>query len=50
MYQGYGGSVDAGFWNAVTRLTSTVGTAVGSLAIFPGLDAMRQALPMFKPL
>ncbi|OOF39176.1 conjugal transfer protein TraG [Rodentibacter mrazii] len=48
MYQGYGGSVDAGFWNAVTRLTSTVGTAVGSLAIFPGLDAMRQALPMVQ--
>lgn len=40
--------MDAGFWNAVTRLTSTVGTAVGSLAIFPGLDAMRQALPMVQ--
>lgn len=48
IYQGYGGSVDAGFWNALTRLTSTVGTAVGSLAIFPGLDAMRQALPMVQ--
>ena len=48
MYQGYGGSVEFGFWNAITRLTSTVGTAVGSLAIFPGLDAMRQALPMVQ--
>ena len=46
--QGYGGSVEFGFWNAITRLTSTVGTAVGSLAIFPGLDAMRQALPMVQ--
>lgn len=48
IYQGYGGSVEGGFWNAVTRLTSTVGSAVGSLAIFPGLDAMRQALPMVQ--
>ncbi|WP_065236503.1 conjugal transfer protein TraG N-terminal domain-containing protein [Gallibacterium genomosp. 3] len=31
---------------AVRQLAATVGSAVGSLSIFPALDSMRQALPM----
>lgn len=51
-YPGYGGSTDIssemGFLDSVTRLASTAGMALGGFAAFPGLDAMRQALPMVQ--
>lgn len=45
-YMGYGGNLDTTFMNATARVGSLFGLSVGSLAAFPGLDAMRQALPM----
>ncbi|EFO1595765.1 TPA: conjugal transfer protein TraG N-terminal domain-containing protein [Escherichia coli] len=47
-YAGYGGNADLSLDNAVTRVFSTGGVALGSLAAFPALDAMRQALPMVQ--
>ncbi len=45
-YIGYGGNLDTTFMNATARVGSLFGLSVGSLAAFPGLDAMRQSLPM----
>ncbi|WP_127958543.1 conjugal transfer protein TraG N-terminal domain-containing protein [Serratia microhaemolytica] len=47
-YAGYGGNADFTTTNAITRVGSIAGTALGSLAAFPALDAMRQALPMVQ--
>lgn len=49
-YAGYGGNADFGFDNAVTRMASTGGLALGSLGAFPAFDAMRQALPMVQAI
>ena len=46
VYPGYGGNVDPTFMNAVNRTASLFGLSLASLAVYPGLDAMRQALPM----
>lgn len=46
VYPGYGGNLDQTFMNTIGRTASAVGTGLGSLAAFPALDAMRQALPM----
>lgn len=48
VYPGYGGNVDPTFMNAVNRTGSLFGLSVSSFAVFPGLDAMRQALPMVQ--
>ena len=45
-YIGYGGNLDTTFMNATARVGSLFGLSVGSLATFPGLDAMRHSLPM----
>ncbi|MGP0838105.1 conjugal transfer protein TraG N-terminal domain-containing protein, partial [Serratia sp. CY85251] len=47
-YAGYGGNADFTGENAVTRMASLGGTALGSLAAYPAFDAMRQALPMVQ--
>lgn len=46
VYTDYGGQVDMTAPNMVARGTGDVGMAVGSLAFFPAMDVMRQALPM----
>ncbi|MGX2956063.1 conjugal transfer protein TraG N-terminal domain-containing protein [Ursidibacter arcticus] len=46
VYPGYGGNLDVTFTNEANRLVASVGSVVGSIAIFPALDSMRQALPM----
>lgn len=46
VYTDYGGQVDETFFNGVNRLTSNVGLSVGSVGFFPGMDVVRQALPM----
>ncbi|MFJ5483629.1 conjugal transfer protein TraG N-terminal domain-containing protein [Pectobacterium actinidiae] len=50
VYTDYGGQVDKTAPNIVTRAASDVGLAVGSLAFFPAMDAVRQALPMVLSL
>lgn len=49
-YTDYGGQVDKTLPNVVTRAVSDVGLAVGATVAFPGMDAMRQALPMVLSL
>ncbi|MCY1360229.1 hypothetical protein D9M68_436530 [compost metagenome] len=49
-YTDYGGEVDKTLPNVVTRAVSDVGLAVGATVAFPGMDAMRQALPMVLSL
>ncbi|MDD2127025.1 conjugal transfer protein TraG N-terminal domain-containing protein [Pseudomonas monteilii] len=46
VYTDYGGHIEMTIPNIATRAASDVGLAVGSLAFFPAMDAMRQALPM----
>ena len=46
VYTDYGGQVDRTLPNDVNRATSDVGLAVGSLVFYPGMDAVRQALPI----
>ncbi|MFL9883179.1 conjugal transfer protein TraG N-terminal domain-containing protein [Paraburkholderia agricolaris] len=46
VYTDYGGQVDRTFFNDTNRLTSDVGLTAGSLGFFPGMDVVRQALPM----
>ena len=50
VYPGYSGSVDSSIWNKITSIVSTIGLGVGSTAVFPGLDAMRIALPMVQAM
>lgn len=49
-YTDYGGQIEKSLPNVVTRGTADVGLAVGSLAVFPAMDVMRQALPMVLSL
>ncbi|WP_446027572.1 conjugal transfer protein TraG N-terminal domain-containing protein [Lelliottia amnigena] len=46
VYADYGGQVGMTLPNAAARGAGDVGMAVGSLALFPAMDIMRQALPM----
>lgn len=46
VYTDYGGQVDRTFFNDTNRLASDLGLTVGSLAFFPAMDVVREALPM----
>lgn len=46
VYTDYGGQVGGSLFNDMSRVTGTVGLTVGSLAYFPAMDVVRQALPM----
>ncbi|MDT4815080.1 hypothetical protein FQZ97_481000 [compost metagenome] len=50
IYSDYGGRIEMTVPDVATRAASDVGLAVGSLAFFPAMDAMRQALPMVLAL
>ena len=50
VYTDYGGRIDMSLPNIATRAVSDVGMAVGSVAFFPAMDAMRQSLPMVLAL
>src|SRR3546814_7746167 len=46
VYTDYGGQIDKTLPNIVTRGAGDLGLTVGSLAFFPAMDVVRQALPM----
>ncbi|KPX19725.1 Uncharacterized protein ALO71_02777, partial [Pseudomonas amygdali pv. dendropanacis] len=46
VYTDYGGQVGGTVANDLTRLTATAGQALGSLAMYPAMDSVRQAAPM----
>jgi hypothetical protein len=46
VYSDYGGQIGGTVWNGAARAGGTLGVALGSLAYFPGMDMVRQALPM----
>lgn len=46
VYSDYGGQIGGTIWNGLARATGTIGVAMGSLGYFPGMDMVRQALPM----
>ncbi|WP_447444462.1 conjugal transfer protein TraG N-terminal domain-containing protein, partial [Pseudomonas aeruginosa] len=46
VYTDYGGQVGGTVWNGLARTGGTFGVALGSLAYFPAMDMVRQALPM----
>lgn len=46
VYTDYGGQVGGTVWNGLSRTAGTFGVALGSLAYFPAMDMVRQALPM----
>ncbi|OBZ20208.1 conjugal transfer protein TraG [Pseudomonas protegens] len=46
VYSDYGGQIGGTMWNGLARAGGTLGVGVGSLAYFPGMDIVRQALPM----
>lgn len=46
VYSDYGGQIGGTMWNGLARAGGTFGVAIGSLAYFPGMDMVRQALPM----
>jgi len=46
VYTDYGGQINGTVWNGAARVTGTLGVALGSLAYFPAMDMVRQALPM----
>ena len=50
VYTDYGGQIDKTLPNIVTRAAGDVGMAVGSIAAFPAMDVVRQALPMVLAL
>jgi hypothetical protein len=50
VYADYGGQIEKTLPNIVTRAAGDVGMAVGSLAYFPAMDVVRQALPMVMSL
>lgn len=50
VYPGYGGNVDGTVANAATRLASSAGNILGSIAAFPAFDSVRQSLPMVQAL
>lgn len=44
VYPGYGGNVDGTIANAATKLASSAGNILGSIAAFPAFYSVRQAL------
>lgn len=50
VYTDYGGQIDKTLPDVATRLASDVGTALGTLAFVPAMDAVRQALPLVLAL
>lgn len=46
VYTDYGGQVGGSLFNVMSRVTGDVGLAVGTIAYFPAMDVVRQALPM----
>jgi TraG-like protein, N-terminal region. len=46
VYTDYGGQAGGSLFNDMSRVTGTVGLTVGTLAYFPAMDVVRQALPM----
>ncbi|WP_426139204.1 conjugal transfer protein TraG N-terminal domain-containing protein [Pseudomonas sp. DWP3-1-2] len=46
VYSDYGGQVGGSMFNDASRVTGAVGLGVGSMAYFPAMDVVRQALPM----
>lgn len=46
VYTDYGGQVGGSLFNDMSRVTGTAGLTVGTLAYFPAMDVVRQALPM----
>ena len=46
VYTDYGGQIDMSIPNMTTRVASDIGLTLGSLAYFPAMDVVRQALPM----
>lgn len=50
VYTDYGGQIEMTVPNVATRAVSDIGLGIGSIAFFPAMDAMRQALPMVLAL
>ncbi len=50
VYPSFGGNVDGTAANATTRLVSSAGNILSSIAAFPAFDSVRQALPMVQAL
>ncbi|MBX8508935.1 conjugal transfer protein TraG N-terminal domain-containing protein [Pseudomonas cichorii] len=50
VYTDYGGQVGGSMFNDMSRAAGTFGLGAGSLAYFPGMDVVRQALPMVMAL
>jgi hypothetical protein len=50
VYTDYGGQVGGSLFNDMSRVTGAAGLGVGSLAYFPAMDVVRQALPMVMAL
>ncbi|WP_145009980.1 conjugal transfer protein TraG N-terminal domain-containing protein [Pseudomonas oryzihabitans] len=46
VYGDYGGQVGGSFGSSLSRITATAGQAVGSIAMYPAIDSVRQAAPM----
>ena len=46
VYTDYGGQINGTVWNGAARAAGTLGVALGSMAYFPAMDMVRQALPM----
>jgi hypothetical protein len=46
IYSDYGGQVGGSMYNLASRATGAVGLTVGTVAYFPAMDVVRQALPM----
>jgi len=46
VYTDYGGQVGFSLYNAMSRTTGGLGLGFGSLAYFPAMDVVRQAVPM----
>lgn len=46
VYSDYGGQINGTVWNGAARAAGTLGVALGSMAYFPAMDMVRQALPM----
>jgi hypothetical protein len=46
VYASYAGQIDMTASNVTTRVASNLGLTAGSLAYFPAMDVVRQALPM----
>ncbi len=50
VYPDYGGNIDGTVANAATRLASSAGNILVSIAAFPAFESVHQALPMVQAL